>query len=141
MLKKITHSFFAALLLVATTGITVSKHFCHNNLAGVAVMINASCDKDSESQCCSTETVHPQVCNDGSMDKGCCEDESQQLKIELPFASLNAEDIAKIVQSGVGMSYSFFRFNRNAINEFQYSNCKSPIAKQNRQVLFQSFRC
>lgn len=63
MVKKITHIIFAIVLLVASMGFTVSKHYCHNHLVSTAI------DKEAEScgmngNCCKTETVLMQLNED-----------------------------------------------------------------------------
>ncbi|MCF8222661.1 MAG: hypothetical protein K9J25_05895 [Bacteroidales bacterium] len=63
MLKKAAHIIITLTLLFATTGVTVSKHYCGNNLRGIAVMKAAAscCDSDS---CCHTESDFYQVDDD-----------------------------------------------------------------------------
>ncbi|HEN20588.1 MAG TPA: hypothetical protein ENN86_01095 [Desulfobacteraceae bacterium] len=55
MFRKLTHIAISALLLIATAGITVSKHYCGDDLMSVAVMNtpDACCDLES---CCHNET-------------------------------------------------------------------------------------
>lgn len=54
MLGKIAHLAISVLLLFATAGITVSKHYCGDNLKSVALMnsADACCDMNS---CCHYE--------------------------------------------------------------------------------------
>ncbi len=55
MLKRISHIAISILLLVATTGLTISHHYCGELMRAMANQSAASscCDKDSE--CCDHE--------------------------------------------------------------------------------------
>ncbi len=66
MVKKASHIVLAVLLIVITTGMTVSKHYCGNDLKSITV----SSGLDS---CCDTPS-------------GCCHDESQIIKIKDYFS-------------------------------------------------------
>lgn len=43
MLKKIVHIVFCLLLIVATTGFTISKHYCGNKLLSVSLFDGDKC--------------------------------------------------------------------------------------------------
>ncbi|NQZ79064.1 MAG: hypothetical protein HRT61_23545 [Ekhidna sp.] len=63
--KQIANTFLAITLLIATTGITLNKHYCMGRLKSIA--INEVAKK----------------CNGESQEKmPCCNDVSQQLKVE-----------------------------------------------------------
>ena len=63
MVRKITHIIFAIVLLVASMGFTVSKHYCHNHLVSTAIDQEAeSCGMNGD--CCKTETVLIQLNED-----------------------------------------------------------------------------
>jgi len=63
--KNILNSFLAITLLIATTGITLNKHYCMGRLKSVAV------------------NVHAEHCFEGEEEQmPCCKDTSQELKIE-----------------------------------------------------------
>ena len=65
MLQKISHIILASLLLVATMGMAVSKHYCSDSLISVSVFEEAdSCCDDMG--CCHTENEFIQVKNDFS---------------------------------------------------------------------------
>ncbi|MFO7756137.1 MAG: hypothetical protein R6V34_09155 [Bacteroidales bacterium] len=55
MIRKVSHMAISVLLLFATAGITVSKHYCGDNLKSVTWMNSpdACCDLES---CCHDET-------------------------------------------------------------------------------------
>lgn len=58
MIRKIAHIVFALILLVASAGFTVSKHYCNNHLKNISIDKPAeSCCGMDEEGCCKTETV------------------------------------------------------------------------------------
>ena len=59
-LKKGIHILISAILLVATTGLTVSEHYCQNRLVEkkIAGKVHSCCDDDN---CCRNETSTFQV--------------------------------------------------------------------------------
>lgn len=59
-LKKGIHILISAILLVATTGLTVSEHYCQNRLVEktIAGPVHSCCDDDN---CCRNETSTFQV--------------------------------------------------------------------------------
>lgn len=68
MLRKILNIILVALLLMASTGFTVSKHYCGEELISVAI------------------NEEPKTCCDGEM-KGCCTQETLIFQIEDNFFS------------------------------------------------------
>jgi len=66
MIKKVSNILMVMLLLLATSGITMSKHYCGNNLRSVGIFSvpQSCCDAPG---CCHTETEVYQVKNDFSV--------------------------------------------------------------------------
>lgn len=65
MLKKASHIFLSALLLISTMGMAVSKHYCGENLVSVSFYGEAdSCCGDSD--CCHNENQNYKVKDDFS---------------------------------------------------------------------------
>lgn len=63
--KKIVNVLLAILLLIATTGVTLNKHYCMGRLKSVAV------------------NAHANHCFEGEAEQmPCCKDVSQELKVE-----------------------------------------------------------
>lgn len=63
MLKKSLHILISILLLITTTGISISAHYCGDNLRSVSFMsIPASCCDDTS--CCHNETHFYQIDDD-----------------------------------------------------------------------------
>ena len=60
MLKKISHIIVAFVLLIATTGLTVSKHYCGELLISTLLFSDSDpCCKEGE--CCHNETAFYQI--------------------------------------------------------------------------------
>ena len=58
MLRKITHIVLSVFLLVSTTGITFSMHYCGGQLISVSVNKEAKQCCDGSGGCCDNETLH-----------------------------------------------------------------------------------
>ena len=63
MLKKILNITTSLLLLLATTGFTVSEHYCGSRIVDVAfdTLPNSCCDSHDMDNCCHDKTEHFQV--------------------------------------------------------------------------------
>ncbi|WP_445626108.1 HYC_CC_PP family protein [Marinilabilia salmonicolor] len=62
MLRTVTNIIMVALLLISTTGVTISKHYCDHDLISVELSgEHPCCDVEP---CCETETEFLQVKND-----------------------------------------------------------------------------
>lgn len=65
ILKNIANTFLAITLLIATTGITLNKHYCMGRLKSIAV------------------NEHAEHCFEGEEEQmPCCKDISEELKVE-----------------------------------------------------------
>jgi hypothetical protein len=61
VLKKICQTFVVILLVITTSGITISRHYCGNSLFSMALGHHAKSCCDSKCQGCHDETVHFKV--------------------------------------------------------------------------------
>lgn len=122
--RRIANTFLAVLLLVATTGVTLNKHYCLGRLQSVAVFVNAN------------------PCDTGMEDPmPCCEDTSEELKVdEMTKSSFDFKSttdlylIAAITYVLLEDTYS------SSYKQVKYYNYDPPIPDQDRQVLHQVFR-
>lgn len=64
MLRKITHIIFALFLLVSTTGVTLSMHYCGGELVSTSINKEAKTCCDGTGGCCENKTVHFEVEDD-----------------------------------------------------------------------------
>jgi hypothetical protein len=66
MLRKTSHIILSALLLFATVGLAISKHYCSGNLVSTSIFGEAeSCCDDSD--CCHNESEVYQIHEDYSL--------------------------------------------------------------------------
>ena len=61
MIRRILHIIIALVLLITTMGLTVSKHYCKDNLVKVSINAEAESCCDMENGCCRNETKHYQL--------------------------------------------------------------------------------
>ena len=66
MLRKASHIIFSALLLIATVGMTISKHYCGGNHVSTSFFVEAKSCCDSGG-CCQNETETFQLDEDFSV--------------------------------------------------------------------------
>ena len=64
MLRKITHIVLALFLLVSTTGITISMHYCGGEYVSTSINKEAKSCCDSTGGCCENKTMHFEVEDD-----------------------------------------------------------------------------
>lgn len=64
MLKRITHIIMALFLMVATTGVTLSMHYCGGELVSTSINKEAKTCCDGTGGCCENKTVHFEVEDD-----------------------------------------------------------------------------
>lgn len=64
MLRKIIHIALALLFLVSTMGVTISMHYCGDNLISMSVIGEAESCCGDDCGCCDNETIHLEVEDD-----------------------------------------------------------------------------
>lgn len=64
MLRKITHIILAFFLTVATTGITLSMHYCGGELVSASINKEAKTCCDGTGGCCDNRTFHFEIRDD-----------------------------------------------------------------------------
>lgn len=64
MLRKITHIVLALFLLVSTTGITFSMHYCGSKYVSTSINKEAKSCCDGTGGCCENKTLHFEVKDD-----------------------------------------------------------------------------
>lgn len=83
MIKRIGHIILAFLVLTATNGIAVSKHYCGNSLQSVSVLSSPESCCDSEEGCCHDETTFYQVDEDIVLSSATTEIEFINLELDI----------------------------------------------------------
>jgi hypothetical protein len=86
MLRKISHIFFSFMLLIATTGMAVSQHYCGEYLVSTSLFGNAD-----------------PCCNSGE----CCHNESSFFQLDEDFSTPQISKIPMFNQLSVFENFSF----------------------------------
>lgn len=122
LLRKIANLTLALILLVATTGITLSKHYCMGRLKSVAINEHAAHCFINESE-----------------QMPCCEDVEEELKIEeVTTASFDLDLQPDLYQIA---AITFILFNDSPRHTIVKSSLgkSPPLPDQDFQILHQTF--
>ena len=123
MLKKIIHIVFGILLIVATTGFTISKHYCGNHLFSVSIFKADNCG-----------------CGDKCKD---CHTDLKVVKVTDNFPAPDAihPDAPTTADLFTVYNIDFSFFTSSAITTAFALLKAPPPGNQNFFALLQSFRC
>lgn len=78
LMKRFIYILVAGLLLITTTGFTITKHYCGGNLVDVGInVVSETCCDMNERNCCKNESEFFQLSDDFS--------DSQILNLEFEF--------------------------------------------------------
>ena len=121
MLKRITHIVVILLITVATTGFTISRHYCGNHLIAVSLFQSSKCD-------CGNKDCHTVL---------------KQIKISDDFST------SEVIHSGVPTfgDLPFFVLIHKAYLTYPallssfFSTKAPPLFPENPFAILQSFRC
>jgi len=81
MLKKISHILFAVLILLGSTGISLSKHYCGTLLKTVSVSFASDDCCDTPMNCCHNETIKVKIEDDYAINSNTYEFGQQVLNL------------------------------------------------------------
>lgn len=137
MINKIGHIILSALMLTATVGLTVSKHYCGNDMVSFHYFMDESCDMDMKDM--------PIMLNHDNCDESmnCCHTEFESFQFlpdyvqteELELTgNLHTELIAITCTTGINNNTFCHLFAENV----QYY---PPPVKAPSQSVLQTFRC
>jgi hypothetical protein len=123
MLKKFVHILFGVLLIVATTGFTISKHYCGNQLFSVSIFKADNCDCGNKCKDCHTDL--------------------KVVKVTDNFATPDAihPDMPSTADLFTVNNLDFSFFTSPAITTAFILMKAPPPGNQNSFALLQSFRC
>ncbi len=108
MLKRVSHIFLSALLLISTMGMAVSKHYCGENLVSVSLFEEAD-------SCCG--------------DTDCCHNENQNYVLKNDFSSpqiLNVPVLAEVDIIGFELFNDFFTDTYKSKSTIQFISDSPP---------------
>jgi len=110
MFRRITHIALSVLLLTATMGITVSKHYCGSRLVEVSINSEAI-------PCCTDMGV-----------SGCCHDETELFQFDEDFVSSGIFNIIQTVDIDILFPITFV-YVMHVCGDFEehiFSDAESP---------------
>lgn len=122
LFRKIVHTFIAAILLMATIGVTFNKHYCLGRLKSVAIYL------------------HPPSCAQGEAEQmPCCEDTSQEFKIkETTRVAFDAQTILRQV-AVINFTWTRFKSLFSDWGNFSFHYDSPPFPDVDYQVRHQVF--
>jgi len=125
MLRKITNIVVALFLLVSTTGITISMHYCGGKY------VSSSINKEAKS-CC-----------DGS--GGCCENKTLHFEVKDDYVNVAQIENSKIVELDI-LFPILFALNLELLpmeekTELAFYDSSPPPKIQTRLSLLQTYLC
>ncbi len=126
LLKNILHYALTLMLLIATTGVTLNKHYCMGRLKSVAVFHKAeSCKTKFGWEC----------------PKHCCDDQQEEYKVEDLSKVNHNYDFSPELQLISVIDYAVIldELYSEDTDKPQYLNYKPPLIDQNIPVQVQSF--
>jgi len=125
MFRKITHIILSVFLMVSTTGITLSMHYCGGK------WVSTSINKEAKSCCDGTD--------------GCCENKTIHFEVEDDYVSPIQVDNTKIVELDVLFPILFvlhFELLSEENETFEvFTDASPPPTIQTRLSLLQTFLC
>ena len=114
MFRKVGHIVIALLLLTSTMGLTLSAHYCGENLKSISV------------------AGEPDSCCD--IPAGCCHDEAETFRIDNDFAFSSLHFDSKLIVSLI-LEYSIPFFNELSARDFQIISFFEPPPPTVHQML------
>ena len=122
-MKSIFSIFLASLVLVSTSGVGITKHYCGKRLASISFLGDGGCScgaMEDAANCGHTERSFFQVDDDFSV---------------APVQSLSISTVSIITVFVYQLSFDFLESDR----QVAYLNYKPPIPDKDIPVLVQSF--
>ena len=125
ILKNILHYVLALMLLLATTGVTLNKHYCMGRLKSVSVF--------HEAESCMTKFGR-------ECPKHCCDDQQEEYKVEDLSKVNHNYDFSPELQLIALVEYTLIleELYSEDTDKPQYLNYKPPLIDQDIPVQVQS---
>ncbi len=124
MIKKVTHIIFALFLMIATSGVTLSMHYCGGNLVSTSINHKAKSCCDGTGGCCESKIIHVQI--EDNFVSSIPVESNQTVELDLLFPLLSALNTEILVEDLV-VSVEI--------------NDTSPPPVQKRLALLQTYLC
>jgi len=138
MLRKSANIILALLMVVLTTGFTVSRHFCHERVRSTGIfMLPEGCSANTDAQGCCSALNKPHCKSEKSVKDNCCRFENTFVKFLTQFTVSKVASLVSVAVPGCSVAFSEpFRIEREA--GFIYVNHSPPVFKE-ILLLIQSF--
>jgi len=125
MLRKIAHIILALFLLVSTTGVTLSMHYCGGKLVSTSINKEAKTCCDGTGGCCENKTVHFEVEDD----------------YVSPVQVTNIQTVELDILFPILFVLNFELSIDEEIEQVAFYNSSSPPTIQTRLALLQTYLC
>lgn len=154
LIRSIIAICMAALVLVVTTGFSLSQHFCGGELLYSSLLGNAKACKmagnteelpgNTEAIPGDTEPLPPCHKQDKTMDsfskKTCCEDHQAAVAgKDIPAPLKKGEDLLPSVKTLAAFTDAFLSPSFQPVKKFHFAAHSPPLIPRDLPVLFQSF--
>lgn len=142
MLQRVFHISLALLLLISSSGLVLSQHFCRGELKSTALFVEASsCHSKAVRKHC---PHHPPAQKESEPKKGCCDTttdflqlDGEQLATDCSIPSLEAPLMLAVLRV---VSDVFILETTNS-KITHYLNYKPPLLVRDLPVSLQTFLC
>ena len=139
MLRKAFNILLTLLVLSTTSGFSISKHYCHDQLVDIGLINTQGCGEQDMDDCCkSMEKAH---CDkEDVLEDSCCKNESDFIKLDEQF-TVQFEKQTKHINAPALISSMVSHLTLSRALTFGSSTYHTPQIIKNIPVLVQSFRC
>ena len=134
LITKLIPVILAFCVFVGSTGLTLKKHYCQQQLESISLLPSGGCCQSKSHKACKMSA--------SECKKGCCDNEveyihlDQDLQVE-KYPNLSLRFSADFQASSLILTQQFWAWSRN----HSTPTFKPPLLKRNIAVLFQVFRC
>ena len=127
MIKKSLHIILAFLLLISTSGFSISTHFCQNQLQDLQLFCQAKTCGELQAQkesCHKTSSKQPKACK-----KGCCESKSDFYQLDLDQQTTSTEPKPLNIKVLTALLFSALNIESPSADKksTDYFNYKPPL--------------
>lgn len=139
MFKKSINILLAIVVLSATSGFSISKHYCHDQLVSIALIEAPVCGENDMEDCCGA--LRKGHCDDTNpANDNCCKNEKDFVKLDEKFTNqFDKESRYSHTPALLSQLLNFLTWPEESFLErFIYP---SPSFTRNILVLVQCFRC
>lgn len=141
MLGRIFHIALALLLLISSSGLVLSQHFCRGELKSVAVFAEATpCHAKAKRTC----PNHPPAPKQEKAMKGCCDTEVDflQLDVDQLAADVITPDLQlPVLLAVLQVALDIYPTVVTERTRTHYLNYKPPLLVRDLPVSLQTFLC